>query len=87
MIKERFRITLAQTANERNDHAVMFIVDLPFAVFSFSEKLSSFILVSKARIIEHYSLLGLVIQAVINAIAILNLSNEIRGAKSTDDKS
>ena len=67
MIKERFRITLAQTANGRNDHAVMFIVDLPFAVFSFSEKLSSFILVSKARIILHHALHGVYIQKVINA--------------------
>ena len=50
---ERFRITL--TANGRNDHVTMFILYLPLAVFSFSVKLSSFSLASKARIILHYS--------------------------------
>ena len=39
---ERFRITF--TANGRDDHATMFTLHLPLAVFSFSVKLSSFAL-------------------------------------------
>ena len=41
-------------ANGRNDHVTMFILHLPLAVFSFSEKLSSFALELKARIILYY---------------------------------
>ena len=44
-----------QTEVGGNDHVTMFILHLPFAVFSFSVKLSSFTLVSKARIILHCS--------------------------------
>ena len=43
------------TANGRNDHVTMFSLHLPLAVISFTVKLSSFVLVSKARIILHYS--------------------------------
>ena len=35
-------------------HLTMFTLHLPLAVFSFSEKLSSFALASEARIILHY---------------------------------
>ena len=38
-----------------NDHMTMFILHLPLAVSSFSVKLSSFALASKARIVLHYS--------------------------------
>ena len=51
----RFRNTLA--GNGRNDHVTMFILNLLLAVFSFLEKLSSFALASKARIILHFFLL------------------------------
>ena len=47
------RITVK--ANGRNDHVTMFTVYLPLAVFTFSVKLSSFGLASKARIILYYS--------------------------------
>ena len=39
----------------RDDHGTMFILYLLLAVYSFSEKLSSFALASKVRIISHYS--------------------------------
>ena len=51
--KERLRITF--TANGRNDHVTMFFLHLPLAVFSFSVKMISFALATKARIILHYS--------------------------------
>ena len=51
------RFTVAFTANGRNDHVTMFTLHLPLAVFSFSEKLSSFAFASKGRIILHYSYL------------------------------
>lgn len=38
-----------------NDHMTMFIFHLPLAVSSFSVKLSSFALASRARIVLHYS--------------------------------
>ena len=47
--------SITLTANGRNDHVTMFTLYLPLAVFSFSVKLSSFALVSKDRIILHYS--------------------------------
>ena len=50
---ERFKITF--TANGRNDHVTMFILNLSLAVFSFSVKLSSLALASKVRIVLHYS--------------------------------
>ena len=42
-------------ANGRIDHITMFTLYLPFAVFRFSVKLSSFALASKVRIIVRYS--------------------------------
>ena len=54
LLRERFRITFK--ANGRNDHVTMFILCLSFAVFSFSVKLDSFALASKARIILQYSM-------------------------------
>ena len=48
------RLSTTFTANCRDDHVTMFTPHLPLAVFSFSEKLSSFALASKARIILHY---------------------------------
>ena len=53
-------------ANVSYDHVTMFILYLPFAVFSFSVKLSSFVLASKASISLHYSLFSL-FQENINA--------------------
>ena len=46
--------TLRQTANGRNDHVTMFILQLPLAVSSFSEKLSVFALELKASIVLYY---------------------------------
>ena len=51
--KRDLELRLRQT--EENDHVTMFILLLPLAVFSFSVKLSSFALASKARISLHYS--------------------------------
>ena len=48
-------MTFTQTANVRYDHATMFILYLPLAVFSFFVKSSSFALKSKARISLHCS--------------------------------
>ena len=42
-----------QTGNVRYDHVTMFILYLPFAVFSLSVKSSIFALASKARISLH----------------------------------
>ena len=50
---EGFKITLK--ANDRKDQRTMFILHLPLDVFIFSVKLSSFALVSKVKIILHYS--------------------------------
>ena len=55
MTLERLRIKF--TTNGKNDHVTMFILHLPLAVFSFSVKLGSFSLASKARMILHYSYL------------------------------
>ena len=55
LIKEKFRITF--TTNGRNEHVTMLTLYLLLAVSSFSVKLSSFALTSKARIILHYSFL------------------------------
>ena len=41
-------------ANGRNNHVIMFTLHLPLPVFSFSVKLSSFALVSKAGIVLHF---------------------------------
>ena len=48
------RLSTTFTANGRYDHVIMFILHLPLAVFSFSEKLSVFALELKARILLYY---------------------------------
>ena len=39
-----------ETANGKDDHVTTFILHLPLAVFSFSVKLSSFVLASKVSL-------------------------------------
>ena len=43
------------TENGRNDHVTLFNLHLPFSVFCFLVKFSSFALASKAGIIKHYA--------------------------------
>ena len=66
----------------------MFTPYLPLAVFSFSVKLSSFALASKARIILHDSYLKLIFQNINVNLAfavntIVNLSNILTRVRKT----
>ena len=55
LILSREIASLRQTAELTEDLVIMFTLYLPLAVFSFSVKLSSFTLVSKAGIILYFS--------------------------------
>ena len=80
-------------ANVRYDHVTMFTLYLPLAVFSFSVKLSSFTVASKARISLHYSHLLLFISRkhkcksrlpfAVNAILNLSTIDSLRKVNAT----